>query len=251
MKKSTKILFWVGRCLLYLLIGLLIGTAVYSTAAKNISGDKLPMPLGVGAAVVLSGRMSPEFEAGDVVVVLKTQDVKKYDIVVFQRFQEGEGVELICHRVKEIDPENGTIITQGDANPSPDEPINREKDVKGKVLFSIPKAGFLVDLIKNPMVTIVIVILAVFLLNKSFRVEEKIAPPKKNVELEALRREIEALSGQLEETSTAKPEANTEETSTDAAVTPTGVNAATAGDSDTPDIGSDTSNTTDPSDDSE
>ena len=196
MKK--KLLIWIPRCLLYLLVGLLIGSAVYTTASKNLSGDRLPMPLGIGTAVVLSGSMSPTFEAGDVVVVLKTQKVDVDDIVVFQRYEEGQGVQLICHRVKAIDPETGLITTRGDFNNTDDAPIERG-DIKGKVLFWIPKAGFAVDIIKSPIGTLILIALAVLLLNRSFRKEEEILPNKDAEELEALRREIEALSEELKD----------------------------------------------------
>ena len=85
----------------------------------------------------LSGSMLPSYAPGDLAVFLtKPQTLAVRDVVLFTT----GGVPVI-HRITAM--ENGQITTQGDANNAPDSgTINR---VDGKLLFSIPKLGYLIN----------------------------------------------------------------------------------------------------------
>jgi signal peptidase I len=86
----------------------------------------------------LTGSMSPAFNPGDLAVIHtgKGIQVKPGDVVYFYVH-----ANPIIHRVKSI--ENGQIITQGDANNTPDKV--KLNSVEGKLIFSIPKIGYLID----------------------------------------------------------------------------------------------------------
>ncbi len=86
----------------------------------------------------LTGSMQPSYQPGDLAVLYtgKNMTVAIDDVIFFH----ANGNPII-HRVKSI--ENGQIITQGDANNT----VDPEKTtvVEGKLLFSVPKLGYLID----------------------------------------------------------------------------------------------------------
>ena len=158
--KKTKYSALIRRVSLALL-GILLGFNIYLANARNLAGNKFPMPFGFGAAVVLSGSMEPTLSVNDVIIVRESESYDINDIVVYD-----SGREMIVHRIKE---QNGdTLTTKGDANNIPDEPISSEA-VKGKVVFSIPYAGVAVKALRSPVGVFVIILTAVLLTEGSFR----------------------------------------------------------------------------------
>jgi len=88
---------------------------------------------------VSSNSMKPTFERGDMLVlegVHSLNELKIGDIIVYQDLSG----KPIVHRIVNI--QDNIITTKGDANPSPDSPITFEQ-VKGKVLFWIPRIGYI------------------------------------------------------------------------------------------------------------
>lgn len=178
MKKQTKTII---RTVLLVFVALIVGINVYAFNASRVAGDVVPMPFGVGLTVVLSGSMEPELSVGDLLVVARQDSYTVDEVVVFQ-----EGRIGVVHRIIEMD--GTTVTTQGDANNVPDEPMDVSR-VKGKVVLAIPLIGHVVNLIKTPIATIVILAAAIFLLERSFHKEKE----KDANQLEEIRREIERL----------------------------------------------------------
>ncbi len=174
------------RIALLSVIGIVLGLTVYKINAKFLLGDPLPMPLGIGASVVISGSMEPELSVYDLLVIKKTEAFALEQIVVFQ-----DGDSLIVHRIKAIDEDS--VTTKGDANSAYDEPIPREA-IKGEVILAIPLLGALVLLIQNPVIIILLLIIALLLLERSYKREKE----QKETELEEIKREIEKLNGDLD-----------------------------------------------------
>lgn len=175
----------VLRIFVLVLCGLILGVNVYLANANSLVGNKLPMPFGYGSAVVLSGSMEPEFSKGDLIVVKETNDYKLKDIVVFQ-----DGGSLVVHRIINIDGE--TVTTKGDANNSPDEPIELSS-IKGRVLFHIPFVGNIAGFLKTPIGTICIIAAAIALIEIPRRSEKK----KDDEEREKIIEEIKRLKNDL------------------------------------------------------
>lgn len=174
------------RLVLAVVAGLILGLNLYRWNASSLAGNALPMPFGTGAAVVLSGSMSPTLEVDDLVIVRARTGYDVGDIVVYQ-----SGKDLIVHRIIEI---NGSeIITKGDANESADIPISISA-IKGEVAFSIPKAGVVVNFLKLPAVGIVLLIGAFVLMEQSFRSEKRVDDEK----LDEIKAEIRKLKQELE-----------------------------------------------------
>lgn len=174
----------VFRTAILVLCGLVVGFNIYTANANNLVGEQLPMPFGYGAAVVLSGSMEPELSAGDLIIVKEETDYQTRDIVVFQ-----DGRSLVVHRIVGMDEE--TFTTKGDANNVEDSPVNRNL-VKGKVIFWIPVVGHMVNLIKTPVGTLLVVILAIALVEIARRREmerDEIERQKIIEEIERLKKE--------------------------------------------------------------
>ena len=171
----------VIRIVVLVLLAALIGVGIYSMNASMLGGNALPMPFGFGMTVVLSGSMEPELSVDDLLIVAPAETYEVGDVVVFQTQRTA-----VVHRIVSINGDE--IITRGDANTGDDEPITKE-NIKGKVVFVIPLVGMLINFIKSPVGTILLLCLAIWLLESSFKKEKE----QKSEELEAIRREIEEL----------------------------------------------------------
>lgn len=182
MKKQR--LFSLLRLLGLCVLAAVIGINVYTFNASRLVGNAFPMPLGFGLSVVLSGSMEPELSTGDLLLVVAREEYKPDEVVVFL-----DGRSAVVHRIISMDGD--TVITQGDANNQKDEPISTEL-ICGKVVLAIPLIGYLVSVIKTPLGTLLILALAVWLLNRSFRRDQK----EKTEQLDMIRAEIEKLKAE-------------------------------------------------------
>lgn len=162
MKKTMKNIL---RTLLLILCGGILGVNVYLINANNLVGNQMPMPFGYGAAVVLSGSMEPALSVDDLILVQACERYAPGDVVVYQDVSS-----LVVHRIIRIDGD--TVTTQGDANNVSDAPISMS-DVKGRVILAIPYAGILVNFIKTPVGTMLIIAAAIALVEVPRRKEKK------------------------------------------------------------------------------
>lgn len=177
----------VIRRILLAVLGLILGVNLYLANAKSIVGNQLPMPFGYGMANVLSGSMEPTFSKGALLIVKKSDDVKKGDIVVYQ-----SGSELIVHRVIAIHGDE--VQTQGDANNVAD-PVFEKNEIKGVVLFWIPGLGTVAEILKTPTVMILLLVAAFLLMERSFRTQRE----NDDRELDAIKEEIRKLKAENED----------------------------------------------------
>lgn len=176
----------VIRISVLVLLAVLIGVSIYSINASMLGGNALPMPFGFGMTVVLSGSMEPELSIDDLLIVTPSDSYEVGDVVVYQTQRTA-----VVHRIVSINSEE--IITRGDANNTDDDPITKE-NIKGKVVCAIPFVGLIVNLIKTPVGTILLLGIAIWLLEASFKKDKD----KKAEELAAIRREIEELKKDAE-----------------------------------------------------
>ena len=173
------------RYALLAILGLVIGVNLYSFNASSLMGNRLPMPFGYGAAVVLSGSMEPELSTGDLVIVVETDSVEVGDVIVYQ-----DGGMLVVHRVVGLDGE--LITTKGDANNVADQPINAAA-VKGEVVASVPMLGRLVSFLKSPLGMALAILGAIALLEAPRWAERRRDEEERRAiaaEIEKLRREL-------------------------------------------------------------
>ena len=173
------------RLVILVVCGTILGLNVYQANAKSLMGNRMPMPFGYGAAVVLSGSMEPELSVGDLILVKETDSVQVDDVVVYQ-----DTYSLVVHRVVGVDED--MITTKGDANNVSDDPMDISL-VKGKVFLVIPGIGHLVNFLKTPIGTLFIIALAILLVEIPRRAEMK----KDDEEREKLIEEINQLKKEI------------------------------------------------------
>lgn len=187
-KKNKKITIGrlVIRFICFAFVSLIIGTTVYKWNARSLTGNQMPTPFGYASAVVLSGSMEPTLSIDDLIIIKKCDEYKVNDVVVFQ-----DGRSCVVHRIVSIN--DYEVTTKGDANNSEDKPIKLDQ-LRGKVIFHIPGVGRFVEVIKSPLSIIVIIVLAVFLLERSYRKEKN----QEVDELDSIKQEIERLKKEKE-----------------------------------------------------
>ena len=163
-KKKKIIKKTVCRYIVFSFIGIVLGLFFYNQNAKGLLKDKMPMPLGYGMSVVLSGSMESRLSVDDLVIIKATENYQVNDIVLYQ-----EGNSLVIHRIIEIDGD--TVTTKGDANNVADEPINKSQ-IKGVLVYDIAGLGAVINILKQP-VSVFIILAAAFLLTEfSYRKEK-------------------------------------------------------------------------------
>ena len=171
---------------LLVIISLVLGVKLYLWNASSLMGNALPMPLGFGAAVVLTGSMEPTIMADDLILVRESDDLQVGDVVVYQ-----SGNILVVHRIVEVGAD--TVTTQGDANNAADAPVRKEM-IKGEVIASIPKGGAVARVLKTPGATITMIVGALLMMEMTFRKEKE----KDLEELDKIKEEIRRLKAEQE-----------------------------------------------------
>lgn len=176
----------VLRTLFLLAVSLIFGINIYNWNARSLTGNTMPMPFGVGGAVVLSGSMEPAISVDDLIIVKAADSFEVGDVIVYQ-----SGKIQVVHRIVAMDGE--TVTTRGDANNTDDNPVELSQ-VKGRVIAVIPYVGKLVRLLKTPPVTILLIIAAVATVELPYIKEKE----QKEEELERIKEEIRRLKEEQE-----------------------------------------------------
>jgi signal peptidase len=110
--------------------------------------------LGFQPNIIASGSMRPTLDVGDIAITVpaRPEAIQVGDII--QYWKEGEPAPII-HRVIEVYKSDGTthIVTKGDANNAPDDPITPTQPV-GKLILTIPKLGWISIALKTAITNI-------------------------------------------------------------------------------------------------
>lgn len=140
MKKVLNKFKIIGTVLYWMVIGIVLfiagGTALSVFEA----------PGGYRMFVVMSGSMRPQIEEGSVVFVGRKEEYKTNDVITFLKNPSDNLKDIkatVTHRITEVHDDEGraTFTTKGDANETVDIEMITERQVLGKVLFSMPHAG--------------------------------------------------------------------------------------------------------------
>lgn len=135
-RKETNII----SMLLWLVFALAIGFLGWGVLANQERGLK--------TFLVQSGSMEPSIRAGDVVVIEKLDEYFENDVVTFV---DDEG-RRVTHRIIAEKKVGGkkSFSTKGDANRSGDRGEIEEGDILGKVIWTIPKLGYVINWLRTP-----------------------------------------------------------------------------------------------------
>ena len=117
----------------------------------------IPAFVGIKPVNVLSGSMEPSIKTGSIAYIKETDidEVHRDDVIAFALGNDS----LVLHRVKEINPKN-KITTQGDANDNEDFTMVSEEQLRGKMIFQIPYAGFVYQKVTQSATVILLVLYA-------------------------------------------------------------------------------------------
>lgn len=117
---------------------------------------------GIRPYVVMTPSMEPEFEVGSLCIVNhneKYENIKKDDVIIFKL----SDTAYVTHRAVEITDDG--IITQGDNNKIVDEKKVTSQNYCGKVIFNIPKIGYVFDYVKSPYGIICLISVLILLIS--------------------------------------------------------------------------------------
>lgn len=105
--------------------------------------------------MVTSNSMRPTFSTGALVVVTPEENYQIGQVITYQASEYEQ--DIVTHRI--VGKDEGGFITKGDANNIEDERIVSENQIKGKVIFHLPLAGYAVNFIQKPLGFILIIII--------------------------------------------------------------------------------------------
>ena len=140
---------------------------------------------GIRSFIVISGSMSPTFDAGSVVYTQKQDGYKSGDIVAFNN----KTGQVVTHRIVDGYAVAGDVYYQlkGDANNVPDSELINHQDVVGSVIMIIPYLGLLADFLKTPLgfIGLIIVPSTGFILWEIFNIKKEL---EKDIEKKIMRK---------------------------------------------------------------
>jgi signal peptidase len=102
--------------------------------------------------IVQGQSMLPTILPGSMVIIKEAPSYQIDDIVAFTQ-REGSAQKIVVHRI--IDETEDGFVIKGDNNPKKDPGFPKIDDIRGKVLFATPYVGYIMVLLRNPMVLIV------------------------------------------------------------------------------------------------
>ncbi len=109
--------------------------------------------------LVQSGSMEPTIMTGDVIIVKGQSDYAARQVITFKDSSD----RIVTHRI--VDVKNGIFITKGDANRTTDNGNIQINQIIGKLVYILPKLGFMVIFSKSiPGVIIFIVIPGIYII---------------------------------------------------------------------------------------
>ena len=139
------------------LLGLILIFNIYNVICLKILHKDLATINGYGILEVVSGSMEPTINIGDLIVInTKAKDFEKNDIITFYDVNGS----FVTHRLVKITDDK--MITKGDHNNTEDEELPT-KNIVGKYVFKISWLGNVIASLKNPTVSILILVIGVLI----------------------------------------------------------------------------------------
>ena len=154
-KIISNILFWI-------LIGIIILLIFYVVMIKIYSKQDRLDEIKFNMYTIITTSMENTIMAGDVVIDYKNDNniYEVGDIITFYS-NKGSGQLTVTHRIIDVKIENGKYYytTKGDNNNTADTNPVFQDDVIGKVIFVIPKVGFVQEFILSKFGWLVVIVL--------------------------------------------------------------------------------------------
>lgn len=121
--------------------------AAIAVVAVLLLASVVPVAGGFKSFVVQSGSMEPAIRTGSVVVVKPADSYQVGDVITFGPRTKTKSPTT--HRIMEVKAD-GNFVTRGDANNAEDMRTVNRYEIIGKVIFSVPYAGYAVAAAQKP-----------------------------------------------------------------------------------------------------
>lgn len=144
MRRTGRIICALAYWLITLVLGILLICNVYIIAKRILTDTAQPDVFGWSWAVVVSGSMEPAVSVDDLIIVHREKDYHVGDVISYE-----SGNVVVTHRI--IEKSGNVFTTQGDANNSPDLLPVKQEQIIGKVLLTVPRAGYLIGFLQTPL----------------------------------------------------------------------------------------------------
>lgn len=136
-EQPTTVWWWVKSVVSWLLLIAMVGILALTIVIPRITGST--------PYTVLTGSMEPTYPPGTLIVVKPTDSAALGigDAITFQ-WESGKP-DVVTHRITSVQySAKGELrfTTQGDANRAPDERPVVPEQIRGKVWYSVPYAGY-------------------------------------------------------------------------------------------------------------
>lgn len=166
-KKNTKIIKGILDVIIIILLYNII--LVFISCINKIDDISL---FGYKAYMITTDSMTPAINAGDVIIVKKVQEEKLQagDVITFKQKDK-----VITHRITNIDEQDGKkqYTTKGDNNNLEDNEKIEYANIEGKNVLTIPKLGYVINMLENQIVFLLIVLILLILLFLKIKKDEK------------------------------------------------------------------------------
>ena len=136
----------IWRVILILLAAVLAITSGALAYDKFVKKSKIPSVFGYSMLVIASPSMTGAIEAGDAIIIKKSDSYAVGDMITYFPADESFSV---THRI--VRTEGNKFYTKGDANQSEDpDPVLIEQ-IAGKVAVKLDKVGYFIEWLKSPV----------------------------------------------------------------------------------------------------
>lgn len=191
MKKKFELIGKIiSGAIFVILMMLIVIILVYIVKIKFLANKSRLGEVRTNFYTILTQSMYPEIKAGDIVITYKNKN-NKYNTGNIITFTTNNSNITITHRIIEIYEVNGkrTYKTKGDNNNTADMTTVPAENVIGRVVFKIPKAGYIQQFMVTKTGWIVVVVIPclgiiIYDILKMFKVASKKKKQKKLVETE-------------------------------------------------------------------
>lgn len=135
----------IWRVMLILLAAVLAITVAMLAYDKFVKKSKIPSVFGYSMLIIASPSMTGAIEAGDAIIIKKSDSYAVGDMITYFPADESFSV---THRIVRM--EGDKFYTKGDANQSEDpDPVLIEQ-IAGKVAVKLDKVGYFIGWLKSP-----------------------------------------------------------------------------------------------------
>lgn len=142
---SGRVFSAIWRVMLILLAAVLAITVGMLAYDKFVKKSKIPSVFGYSMLIIASPSMTGAIEAGDAIIIKKSDSYAVGDMITYFPADESFSV---THRIVRM--EGDKFYTKGDANQSEDpDPVLIEQ-IAGKVGVKLDKVGYFIGWLKSP-----------------------------------------------------------------------------------------------------